>query len=150
MYRSRVDQPAGSKDLVAAYFEYFRTGFDESLFWAWETIHVDLVDKPGELLTLILALLDGAPDQFSVDLVGSGVLEDLLWRSGETVIDFIEVAAPHNPKLRRALLFVDGLDRYPAIQARVESILRDELRPTSSVRPSDWVSLPPLEHRGSQ
>jgi hypothetical protein len=143
LYRPHVEDGGRTKRLVAAYFEYFRTGFDDSLFWAWDTVHGDSRVDPVEKLSLILALIDGAPDDYCVELVGAGELEVLLWRSGGEVIDMIEAEATHNPRLRRALWNVDGLYDHPALEARVGRILAGELRPSSSARPRDWAEVTP-------
>lgn len=141
MYRRQVKGAGGIEELVEAYFDYYRTGFDPSLHWAWDAVHGDSRADPIQALSVIFALIEGAPSDYGVELVGAGELEVLLWRSGTAVIDRIEAEAVHNPRLRRALWHVDGLDDYPAIETRVRRILAGEERPPSSARPGDWAAI---------
>jgi hypothetical protein len=125
-------------DLVAAYFEYFRSGFEESLMWAWETFHV-MPLTPSDYFDLVLALLEGAPNAYCVELVGADALEHILWKSGDEVIEAVEAEATHNPRLRGALWIVDGLSDRPALEARVRRILGEGPRPKAVERPADWA-----------
>ena len=112
------DKPS-TADIVKAWFAYDRTK-DLSYFWAWE-VFFDW-GRCDDKLPLVLALIHAAPDDWSLELVGSGPLEDLLGHCGETVIDRIELEAATNVPLRRALWFVDGLWRWPTLESRVRRI----------------------------
>jgi hypothetical protein len=109
------------KTFLDAYFGYLSTK-DDSLFWALEIFYSGW-DRCAEKLELVLALVDAAPDEQSLTYVACGPLEDLLLNCGDAVIDRIELSAEHNPRLGRSLGKVWGLERYPAIEARVNRLL---------------------------
>lgn len=112
------------KAFLDAYFGYLSTE-DDSLFWAVEIFYSGW-DRCDEKLALVLALVDAAPDEQSLTYVACGPLEDLLWNCGDAVIDRIELAATHNPRLGRALGNVWGLERWPAIETRVNRLLESQ------------------------
>jgi hypothetical protein len=119
-----MDPEFDRKAFLDAYFGYLATK-DDSLFWAVEVFYSGW-DHCDEKLALVLALVDAAPDEQSVTYVACGPLEDLLWNCGDAVIDRIELAATHNPRLGRSLGNVWGLERWPTLEARINRLLESQ------------------------
>lgn len=115
--------------LVAAYWEHHRlstsTQRAERLAagasaWAWDDVE-DAVERLGdEVVPLLIALADGAPDEASLAYLGAGPIEDAVRSGSAVLIDRIEGAAQRNDRFRFALraAWFDH-DVEPSVQRRL-------------------------------
>jgi hypothetical protein len=79
------------------------TGFD---FWAWEAARDLINDDPHEAWLLILELVRKAPDSRVLSTIAAGELEEFVDAHAEAFIDWIEVEARRNGRLKEALAYV--------------------------------------------
>lgn len=97
---------------------------DAIFAWAgWDGVD-DRIERGGvEALDLILALLEGAPDDDACLAVGAGPLQNLLHDHGNELIDQIERVARREPRFRRALtgVWLDPGDLDPAVEKRLSA-----------------------------
>jgi hypothetical protein len=72
-----------------------------------ELVHTD----PEVGWSIVLRLVEEAPDDLVLSSVAAGPLEDLLRKHGNAVLDRVEEEARRDPKFRRCLTGVWGLPR---------------------------------------
>lgn len=97
--------------LVADWIRYHaenRKGSDP-LFAAWEEVGELVSSHPEDGWTVILELIEAAPDDQVLANVAAGPLEDLLVRWPDQFLDRTEVQARRDAKFRRCLTGVWGL-----------------------------------------
>lgn len=72
-----------------------------------------ITDDPERAWPIIHQLITLAPTDEVLAFIGTGHLEDLLWKHGKTFIDRVEVAARQEPKFRKCLRVVWGENSIP-------------------------------------
>jgi hypothetical protein len=100
-----------SDDVVENWIRYHeeeRTPSDP-LFAAWAEVDDLVRHDPEAAWLLTLQLVAAAPSDRVLAAVAAGPLEDLLNRSGDRVIDRVELHARSNPKFRRCLTGAWGI-----------------------------------------
>lgn len=111
-------------DLVAAYFEYWKTE-REDVFWAWNEVTDKVLYDPDQGWTLVLALIRAAPSDAALSYVAAGPLEDFLCKHGESYLPRLqEVAA--DPRVKQALRGVWGKNRMKlAVWSEVQRLVNE-------------------------
>jgi hypothetical protein len=99
-------------ELVEAYWQHWRLGSSEDRddrlrqpthAWAWDEVERAVADRDGDVVELLVALADAAPDDAALAYLGAGPVEDLVRVHGEAVAAALERAAESDVNLRRAL-----------------------------------------------
>lgn len=100
------------EDLVATYWEHHRLARSsvraerlrsEATRWAWDEVD-EIVDRGGDdLVPLLIALADAAPDEEALAYLGAGPIEDAVRAGSAKLIDRIEGAAERSEQFRFAL-----------------------------------------------
>jgi len=115
--------------LIDAYWEQYRlsTSGDrgerlrlDEWFWAWEDVERAVHDADGDVVELLVALAEAAPDG-ARGYVGAGPIENLIDRHGARFVDQIDDAARRSAPFRTALRSVsygENVDR--AVVARLQ------------------------------
>lgn len=114
-------------DYFAHAFEIWRNGDRDRYCGAWETVYAMVRDHPDEAWTLVLEMIERAPNERMLAYIAADPLEDLIASHGCYVIDRVEDRALTDPKFRRALRgvwFPEGVDERVA--ARVLFLVKDE------------------------
>ena len=108
-----------SDPLVADWIRYHaeRRPATDPLFAAWNQVTDIVLRDPDEGWSLVLALVEAAPDDWVLCNVAAGPLEDLLKKFSAVLIDRVEIEARRDPKFRRSLTGVWGLP--PSVQERL-------------------------------
>ena len=117
--------------LVESYWEYHQRFTSENrtdrlaaadVEWAPEHVDNLVRSAPSEIITLLVAIADGAPDDTALAYLGAGPVEDLLCSGGSDVVfDRVEDAARRSASFRKALRcawFDDVLPRPIATRLR--------------------------------
>src|SRR5207244_405615 len=95
------DAQVDRQRLIDAYWEQYRlsTSGDrgerlrlDEWFWAWEDVERAVHDADGDVVELLVALAEAAPDG-ALGYVGAGPIENLIDRHGARFVDQIDDAA---------------------------------------------------------
>jgi hypothetical protein len=99
-------------EVIEAYWRHYRQSTsdvradrldaDES-FWAWEAVYQSVDDPDDDVMALLSALADAAPDVDALAYLGAGPIENLLYRHAARFGDEVEAAARRDEKFRTAL-----------------------------------------------
>jgi hypothetical protein len=119
-----------SAELADGYWEHYRrtTSTTRALRlsasdarWAWEEVEDRVRSEPEEMVAVLVAIADAAPDDPALEYLGAGPVEDLIvHRGSDVVIDRIEGAASRSENFRKALSCAWFDDRLPGtISARL-------------------------------
>jgi hypothetical protein len=92
---------------------------------ATDFMHEAVRENPELAWSLIERLVEAAPNDDSLDMIGAGPLEDLLCDHGPDLNDRAEHVALSDPRFRRSLAAVWG---WSAMDPRVRTRLDDALR----------------------
>jgi hypothetical protein len=107
--------PPELERVVDAWFQY------EETFWAWERVE-DLTRMDPELAWRVITLLvEEAPSEAVLGVIGAGPLEDLLSVYGEGMIDRVEERARTDEHFRQCLAAVWQSDMTDELWARVQN-----------------------------
>jgi hypothetical protein len=72
--------------------------------WAWDEVEDRVRSEPEEMIAILVAIADAAPDDDALAYLGAGPVEDLIVSRGSAVVvDRIEGAARSNENFRKAL-----------------------------------------------
>ena len=97
-----------------------------------------LGDDIDELWSLTLGLIAGAPnDEWALQSIAAGPLEDLLSRFDGEAIERVEAEASRDPKFRRVLSGVWRMNMSADVWGRVRAIQAAVPDPLPEMRPSD-------------
>jgi hypothetical protein len=100
----------------------------DPLFAAWEQVDDLIRSDPEQGWSLVLELIEAAPDDRVLANVAAGPLEDLLSRSLDQFIDRVELQARRDPAFRRCLTGVWGLpESARARLTKYTSTIKDPL-----------------------
>jgi hypothetical protein len=109
-------------DLIAKYFEYWKTRRDD-LFWAWQEVTNKVLYSPEEAWPIVLELIRAAPDDAAICYVAAGPLEDLLCEHGESFLARLAAVAENDRRTREALRAVWGQNRMkPSVWSEVQRL----------------------------
>jgi len=88
----------------------------------------ELIDhEPEQAWALILALVEHASNEYALDMVAAGPLEDLICEHGLVFINRIEELAATNQRFKNCLSYVWGSNRLEAsIYARMRKAAGEE------------------------
>ena len=88
--------------------------------WATELLVHLIEDEPDVAWSLLLGLIERAPDDHALGWVAAGPLEDLLCKRGPEFIDQVEVLARDDERFRKCLTDVRGRNEMePGVYARM-------------------------------
>lgn len=86
-------------------------GAPVSRFAAWEKVEELVQTDPEVGWSIVLRLVEEAPDDSVLGSVAAGPLEDLVGKYGNTILERVEEQARRDPKFRRCLTGVWGLPK---------------------------------------
>jgi hypothetical protein len=114
------------QEAILGYFEYFRrlssTAREERLEaqlgnplddWLFGVIHMQEGRADEAVWPVVLAMVEAAPDEAALAIVGAGPLEDLAWYHGSQFGDRLVDMARSDPRFRMAISGFLGWDRIP-------------------------------------
>jgi hypothetical protein len=81
--------------------------------WATQLLFDKISNAPETAWELVLELIERAPEDEALGLIGAGPLEDLLSEYGGDFIERVEVLARLNDRFRKCLASVWGWSRMP-------------------------------------
>lgn len=120
--------PETLQKLVDAYIERYTKQYqwDKDLvlreqdlnFWAWEEFERLLDKSPDRAWEVILSILGATTDEYTLDCLAAGQLEDLIHQHGEAFIERIEEQAKRDQRFRD-LLWGVWESSTPDVWARV-------------------------------
>lgn len=108
--------------IIDGYFKYQRTQADED-FWAWEEVDALCHDLPSGL-RLTRKLVEAAPSDWSLSLIGAGPLEDLVYGFELPAVNAIAEIAGESKLMQRAMLSVNVDEDSPAFEVW-ETLLKE-------------------------
>jgi hypothetical protein len=100
--------------IIDGYFKYQQTNADED-FWAWEEVDALCHDLPSGL-RITRKLVEAAPSNWCLSLIGAGPLEDLVYRFGLPAVNAIAEIAGESKLMQRAMLSVNVDEDSPAFE----------------------------------
>jgi hypothetical protein len=75
----------------------------DSLFHVWEEVEEAAQFGKPEVVDLLVALADAAPNDLALATLGAGPVEDLITSHGEEFVETIDEAARRSESFRKAL-----------------------------------------------
>jgi hypothetical protein len=99
-------------DLVEAYWRQYQLSqsqdpvdlaMADSLFHVWEEVEEAAQFGKPEVVDLLVALADAAPNDLALATLGAGPVEDLITSHGEEFVETIDEAARRSESFRKAL-----------------------------------------------
>jgi len=107
--------------ILSGYYKYHQTNADAD-FWAWEEID-ELCHDLASGLRITGKLIESAPSDWSLNCIGAGPLENLVYRFELLAVTAIAAIAETSERMRRAILSVNVDDDSPG-RAAWEALLR--------------------------
>lgn len=101
-----------AEDLITRWIREAQTGtISEPV---WHDLSSAVAADPEAGWTLVLHLIEAAPDDEVLGLIAAGPLEELILESSSNMIDRLETQARRDPKFRRCLTGVWFESQLPA------------------------------------
>ena len=114
------------ENLIATWISIWKSGPESECFdkeyWAYEVMDNLVTYEPLRAWKLVLDILATDSSEPIVNAIGAGLVEDMLCKHGEILIDLIEFEAQNNSQLRKALRVVDIWKEDTSVYERFYSI----------------------------
>ena len=109
--------------IVSGYYKHQQTQADED-FWAWEEVD-ELCHHLSSGLRITQKLIESAPSDWSLALIGAGPLEDLVYRFKLPAVNAIAAIAEKCERMQRAMRSVNIDEDQPALEVIWDALLNN-------------------------